>query len=76
MSKLNKLSLYFGLIRVGVKLTNAAMKWYESVTSEDSEGGDDITMDEYFDLVPIIQDAIKDGLGLAVEVKLTPKVED
>jgi len=76
MSKLNKLSLYFGLIKVGVKLTNAAMKWYESVTSEDSEGGDDITMDEYFDLVPIIQDAIKDGLGLAVEVKLTPKVED
>ena len=76
MSKLNKLSLYFGLIRVGVKLTNAAMKWYESVTSEDSEGGDDITMDEYFDLVPIIQDAIQDGLGLAVEVKLTPKVED
>lgn len=76
MSKLNKLSLYFGLIKVGVKLTNAAMKWYEDVTSEDSEGGDDITTNEYFDLVPIIQDAIQDGLGLAVSVSITSKVED
>jgi len=73
---INKLSLYFGMAKVAFKLIEGAQDWYEKVTDESGDGGEDITPEEYFDLVPLFEDAIKSGLGLAVSVSITSKVED
>ena len=73
---INKIKLYMGMARVAFRLVEGAQDWYEKVTDAESDGGDDITLDEYFDLVPLFEDAIKDGLGLAVNVSIEPKEVD
>ena len=70
---INKIKLYMGLAKVAYKLIEGAQKWYEESTDDSGDGGSEITIDEYFDLVPLFEDAIKDGLGLAVNVSISPK---
>jgi hypothetical protein len=61
---------YLGLFRVATALVQDAMKWLDRARDDDSPGGEDITADEYLDLIPIIENAILQGLGLAVKVKI------
>jgi len=65
-----------GMAKVAFKLIEGAQDWYENATDESGDGGEDITMDEYFDLVPLFEEAIKGGLGLSVNVSISPKSED
>jgi len=67
------ISKYIGLIKIGMKLVEQGTAWMEKVKAEDSPGGEEITTVEYLELIPILEEAIKDGLGLAVNVAIEPK---
>ena len=72
---LKSLYKYLGLIKVGMNLVSRGMEWLEQARDEDSPGGEEIVAEEYLDLIPIIEEAIIDGLGLAVRVKIEPEGE-
>ena len=64
---------YLGLIKVGMNLVTKGTEWMEQAKAEESPGGEEILAEEYLDLIPIIEEAIIDGLGLAVKVKIEPE---
>ena len=69
---LRSISKYLALIRVGMDLTQKGTAWLEQAKDEDGPGGEEITHDEYLELIPIIEEAVIDGLGLAVKVRIDP----
>ena len=66
---------YLALMKVGIALAQKGSEWLEEAQEEDSPGGEEITVEEYLDLVPIIEEAVVDALGIAVKVKIEPAQE-
>jgi len=69
---IRSITKYLALIRVGMNLAQKGVEWMERAKDEDGPGGEEITPDEYLELIPIIEEAIIDGLGLAVKVRIDP----
>ena len=67
MRSINK---YVALFRVATVLVQEGMRWLEQARDDDGPGGEDITAGECFDLIPVIEKAILQGLGFAVKVKI------
>jgi hypothetical protein len=61
---------YLALFKVAAVLVQEGMKWLEKARDDDSPGGEDIVSDEYVDLIPVIEKAIRQGLGVTAKVKL------
>lgn len=69
---LRSIMKYLALMKIGMNLAQRGIEWLEDAKDEDSPGGEEVTAEEYLGLIPIIEEAIVDGLGVAVKVKVIP----
>ena len=63
---------YLMIFQIATTLMGEGMRWVRNAKDEDSPGGEEITPEELLELMPIIEKAVMQGLG--IDVKLIPKM--